>query len=198
MSVVGSSGEAVYSELHGKYYTQNYNGKLWIASLTSASAIPVAATSATPNFIVWNPASNNQNVIPVSISVGFAAGTGIAGAIGYSYIPNAGSTVATGAAMSAFTAATIRGGVAAKAYAGKVLFGTAATVTGTGNSVPVRWKWSQFSQGAPLTSTAAAYSLIEHFDGSLILPPGAAFYVDASAAIAETVMISLVAYEAPV
>ena len=194
----GKAGELIVAPLHGEFYEQNYNQKLWIASLTSASAIPIAATNATPNFVIWNPAGSGVNVIPVSIHLGFAAGTGIAGQIGYSYVPNAGTSIGTGLAFSALTGVTIRTGQAGVAYGGATLFGSAATATGTAPYVPVRWKWSSFSQGAPITTTAMMYWLQEDFDGKLILPPNNAFYLDASAAIAETMMISLVAYEAPV
>jgi hypothetical protein len=198
MAATGKAGETLIADFQPAFYTQNYNGKLWIASLTTASAIPAAATNATPNFIIWNPAGNTTNVVPVRLSIGFAAGTGIAGAIGYTYIPNAGSSVGTGLSMSAFTAGpAVQMGLVGTAYGGSVKFGTAATVTGTGLGIPVRFKWSNLSQGAPITSTAAAYSLYEDFGGMCIIPPGIAWYLDASVAIAETLLISLVAYEAP-
>lgn len=195
---LGKLQELLFSELTGKYFTLNYRGKVWAASLTSASAIPVAATNATPNFIVWNPSGNTTAVALIRLNVGFAAGTGVAGMIGYSYIPNAGSAVATAASISAFTAGpAIQSGIGGTAYGGNVKFGTAATVTGTGNGIPVRWRWSNLSQGAPITTTTSVYSLYEDFDGTMILPPNVAFYIDASAAIAETMMISLVAAEVP-
>lgn len=194
----GKMGEGIVAELHGKYYTQTYRQKLWCASLTSASAIPLAATNATPNFIIWNPAGNQTNVVLVRLNVGFSAGTGVAGTIGYSYIPLAGAGVAGTSAISAFTAGpALQSGVIGQKYGGNVLFGSAATVTGTAPNIPVRWRWSNLSQGAALTSTAAMYSLYEDFDGNGILPPNTALYLDASVAIAETVMISLIAYEMP-
>ena len=100
MASTGKAGETIIAELHGRYYTQNYNQKLWIASLTTATAIPVAATNASPQFLIWNPAGSGVNVIPVAMYFGFHSGTGIAGAIGYSYVPNAGTGLATGAAFS--------------------------------------------------------------------------------------------------
>jgi len=186
------------ADLHGRYYTQAYNGKILICSLTTATAIPAAATNATPNFIVWNPAGNTTNFVLGSISLGFTAGTGIAGAIGFSYIPQAGAGLASAAAMSAFTSVTPQTGISGLPYAGAIKFGSAATVTGTGASVPVRWKWSNLSQGAPITSTAAAFTMFEEFNGKMILAPNTAFYIDATVAIAETFQISLVGYEAPV
>lgn len=198
MAQTGKAGETLTADLNGKYYTQNYNGQLYICSITTATAIPIAATNATPNFIIWNPAGNTKNIVLVRLNLGFSAGTGIAGAIGLSYIPNAGSGIATAGAMSAFTAVTPQTGLAGTSYAGNAKFGSAATVTGTGVSIPVRWRWTNLSQGAPITTTASAFSLSEDFDGGAIIPPGVAVYLDAGTAIAETFMISMVCYDAPV
>jgi hypothetical protein len=195
----GKSAEGIVAELHGKYYTQNYRGKLWHANITTASAIPVFATNATPNFFIWNPPNNPNNVVLVRFKVGFHAGTGIAGAIGYCYIPNVTSLVGTAAPLSAATTTTIRPGLMGLAgYGGQVVAGSAATVTGTAPYAWVQHSWSNLSQGAPITSTAAAYSLFEEFDGSIILTPGTVFAPLASTAIAETVMISVAAYEVPI
>ena len=198
--LAGKAGEGVVTELHGKYYTQTYRGNLWSANLVTPSAIPASATNATPNFIIWNPAGNNTNVVFTRLNIGFAAGTGIAGQIGYWFLPQAGSGLATAGAMSAFTdvsSTQIQPGILGKRYGGSIRFGTAATVTGTGQSVPTLAKWASLSQGAPITTTAAMYNLWEDFDGTFILPPNTALYLAANAAIAETSGITMTAYEAP-
>src|SRR5712664_361685 len=76
----GRSGEAIVAELHGKYYAQTYRGKAWNLTLTTASAIPLFATNATPNFFIWNPVNSSVNCVLVRFTVGFSAGTGVAGA----------------------------------------------------------------------------------------------------------------------
>lgn len=193
----GKTLELMVSELHGKYATQTMRGNVAYFALTTATAIPIAATNATPNFFIWNPLGNNRAVSLIRLNAGFSAGTGVAGAIGYSYVPNSGGTVAGSAPVSAATPGTVRSRVLGAAYAGQVIAGTAATVTGTGIGVPVRAGWSNFSQGAPLTSTAAMYSLYEDFDGTMVIPPGVLWYPDASTAVAETVMLSAVWEEIP-
>ncbi len=198
--LLGKQSEGIFSELHGKYYTQTYRGRLWSASLATATAIPALATNATPNFFVVNPAGNMTNVVLVRLNVGFVAGTGIAGQIGYAYLPNAGGGgVGTLAPFSAFStvAAGIKSGKIGQLYAGNIMFGSAATIGGVVPSALTLWRWSNLSQGAPITTTATAYSLFEDFDGTAILPPNTGFALVATAAIAETMMISLIAYEAP-
>src|ERR1700674_5968041 len=103
----GKQAEAVVTELHGKYYVQAYRKNLWYANIFTASAIPIFATNATPNFFIWNPPSNPNNVVLVKAHYGFAAGTGVAGALGYAYIANVTSLVGTAAPVSAATTTTI-------------------------------------------------------------------------------------------
>lgn len=194
----GKAAEGIVAELHSKYYTQNYRGRLWNANIFTASAIPVFATNATPNFFIWNPPSNPNNVVLVKFKVGFAAGTGIAGAIGYSYIRGVPTLVGTAAPVSAATSTTITSGIVGVPYGGSVWAGSAATIGGVAPFALTQHSYSNLSQGAPITSTAAAYSLYEEFDGSVIIPPGVFWCPTASAAIAETVVISVQAYEAPI
>jgi len=188
----GKSQEAIVSELHGKYFTQTYRGRLWHASITAATAIPAFATNATPNFGIFNPAGNNTAVVLARFNVGFAAGTGIAGQIGYAYLNPAGTAPAgTAAPVSAYTAGpAIQSGVAGGKYAGNIIFGSSFTIGGVVSALTIH-KWANLSQGAPITTTAAMYSLFEDFDGTVIVPPNTLWCPVASAAIAETSMITL-------
>jgi hypothetical protein len=140
------------------------------------------------------------NVVFARLHIGFSAGTGVAGTIGYAYVPGLrDTTVGTTSAMSAITvAATMKTGFVGQPYGGQTVFATAATLLGTAPYVPVIQRWSNLSQGAVLTSTAAMYNLYEDFDGTLILPPGGNIFLTASVAIAETNEISLIAYETPI
>jgi len=194
----GKAGEAVIAELHGKYYTQNYRGRLWHASIFTASAIPLFATNATPNFFVFNPPNNPNNIVLTKFKVGFVGGTGIAGAIGYAYISGVNALTGTAAAVSAATTLTIQGGKMGAGYTGQAVAGSAATVTGAAPYALTMHSNSNLSQGAPITTTAAAYSLFEDFDGTMILPPGTLWCPVGITAIAETVVVSISAYEAPI
>jgi hypothetical protein len=196
----GKQSELILAQLHGKYYTQAYRGRLWTAALTTAAIIPVLATNTTAVFMIMNPAGNFTNVIPVRINFGFHSTTGIAGTIGYSYVPLVGSgPVGTAAPISAMTTKAIQSAVVGQSYVGNVLFGTAATVTGVTPSINTLYRWSNLSQGAPAAATAAGWhNLFEDFDGNTIIPPNCALQVVASTAIADAFMISLVAYESPI
>src|ERR1700738_2272637 len=82
----GRQGEGVVTELHARYYVQTYRGTSWNLTLATASAIPLFATNATPNFFIWNPVNSGKNCVLTRFTVGFSAGTGVAGAIGYAFV----------------------------------------------------------------------------------------------------------------
>lgn len=196
----GKSGEGVVNELHGRYFINTYRRALWVASNATASpvAIPLMATNATPTFGIMNPAGNNTAVVLVKWSAGFTAGTGIAGSIGYAYLNPAGTAPAgTAAPVSTYTAGpSIKMGVCGQTYGGNILFGTSFTIGGAVSALTLH-RWSPVGQGAPITSTAAVFTIGEDFDGTVIVPPNTLWAPVASVAIAETFQESLVAYEIP-
>ncbi len=194
----GRQGEGVVTELHGKYYVQTYRGKAWNLTLATASAIPLFATNATPNFFIWNPPSSGVNCVLTRFTVGFSAGTGVAGAIGYAYLTGVNALVGTAAPVSAATTLALKAGIAGNVYGGQTVGGTSATIGGVAPNALTMYRWSNLSQGAPITTTAAAYSLSEDFDGTVIVPPGVLFCPVGNPAPAETFMISLAGYDAPI
>ena len=186
-------------QLHPKYFTLASSGKLWSASSTTAAAIPIFATNATPTFGIFNPAGNNTAVVLCRYNVGLVAGTGVAGNILYMFLKGAGSAAAgTAAPISTFTAGpAIQPGLLGRSYTGNIVFGTSFTIGGAVNALAVH-RQSNLSQGAPVTGTAAVYSLFEDFDGNVIIPPGTLWATGATTAIAETVVQSVLAYEVPI
>ncbi len=192
----GPFGEQVVSDLLPKYAEMAIRGKLFIAtSLPAGNAIPVNTTTA-PTFFLWNPADSGVFVIPLWFKAGFASGTGIAGAIGYNYLTGAGGAqgTATTAVVTAITdirpVATVIGG----SYTPRSRFATTATiVTATSAFLTT----SGVSQGAPITSTAASWTMVDVIDGSIALAPGTALYPVANTAIAEVTACSMAFIEIP-
>ena len=194
----GRQGEGIVTELHGKYYAQTYRGKAWNLTLTATAAIPLFATNATPTFFIWNPTGSGVNVVLTRYTVGFSAGTGVAGAIGYAFVTGVSALVGTAAPVSAATTLALTAGLVGGTYGGTTVGGTSATVTGTAPNAMKMHRWSNLSQGAPITTTAAIYSLFEDFDGGVIIPPGVLFCPVGNPAPAESVFQSLAGYDAPV
>ena len=192
----GIYGEQVASDLLPRYTEAALRGKVFIAtSLPAGSAIPINTTTA-PTFLLWNPLDSGVYVVPISFKAGFASGTGIAGAIGYNQLLGAGGAQGT-ATTSVVTAITdirpvtsIIGGSSTP----RARFATTATIVTTTASYLTA---SGISQGAPITSTAAIWSMVDLFDGAICLAPGTAFYPVANTAIAEVDVCSMAFMELP-
>lgn len=196
----GKFGETLVSQLHPPLFNQAMRNNLWTASNATGSpvAIPLFATNATPTFGIFNPAGNNKAFVLQRYNVQFTAGTGIAGGIGYAYLSPAGSAAAgTAAPISTFTAGpAMKSGIVGQTYGGNLIFGISFTIGGAVSALTLH-RWSNLSQGAPITSTASFWNLYEDFDGGVIIPPGTLWAPVASVAIAETCQESVVGYEIP-
>lgn len=189
----GRAGEGIVSELHGKYYTQTYRGAMYMATTTTASAIPIANTTA-PTFVLWNPAGSGKNAVLVRYAAGWVATTEAPGNIEFALLTSAGAgSLATGAPFSAFTAAAAQSGLLGSGSKSGMLFGTAATLTTAGTVIATSGLSHLTTTG---TATSGSFSYIVDFDGMMILPPGNALYTVASAATASTYNQSLFWYEA--
>lgn len=188
---LGRSGEQLVGNVHGKHHQSAYRGNVFIGtSAVAGTAIPINTTTA-PTCILWN-ASTDRLVVPIAYYAGFASGTGIAGAIGYQLLSNAGTGASgvTTTNITAFTDLTPVCGYVGRASA-HARFAVAATIVTTSNITYLRS--SGLSQGAPITSTASYWSLQDTtFDGTLIIPPGYALYTVANTAIAEVTQQSWV------
>lgn len=187
----GRHGEVLVSNLHGPHHNSAVLGNVFFGtSAVAGTAIPINTTTAA-TFMLWN-ASTDRIVTPIAYYAGFASGTGIAGAIGYQILSNAGTGASgvTTTNVTAFTDLTPTCGYIGRATA-HARFAVAATIVTTSNTTFLRS--AGLSQGAPITTTASYWVLQDtSFNGTLHLPPGYALYTVANAAIASVTMQSIV------
>lgn len=190
-ATAGRSSELLNSNLYPPNYHAAYFGNVFSGtSAVAGTAIPINTTTAA-TFMLWN-ASTDRVVVPLAYYAGFSSGTGIAGAIGYQLLSNAGTGASgvTTTNITAFTDLTPVCGYIGRATA-HARFAVAATIVTTNNTTFLRS--SGLSQGAPITTTASYWVLQDtSFNGSLIIPPGYAIYTVANAAIAAVTMQSIV------
>lgn len=189
----GRAAEGLVAELHGKYYTQTYNGQMFMGTTTTASAIPINSSTA-PTFVLWNPAGSGVNLVLARYSAGWVATTEAPGNIQFAYLGGAGTGIATAAPISAFTAGTIVNGNLSVGNTALAKFGTAATLTTAGTVFATSGQSHLTTTG---TATFGSFSIVYDFDGLVIVPPNTAFYTVASAATASTYNQSVHWYEAP-
>lgn len=169
----GKAGEAIVAELHGKYYTQAYRGKVYMANRTAVT-VPVVASTMVSVFSLYNPVSSPNVVELVDMDIGLVLATTVVDTVGI-YWQN-GAT----AAAATFTTAGVLGTNFFNANVGtaasnQATFYSALTHSGT----PVRIKI--ISQFGAVTSTNDS-PIHYDFDGKVILPPGSLISVAMSTA----------------
>lgn len=172
---LGKGGEQIASELHGRYYEQNYRGNLYSigcgVTALSATTITLSATS-TPILGVWNPTTSTVNVVLLQIALSVYANT-LTTPVGPGAIVLAAST--GNAAISTGSSPVNRKTLASSGSQAKGFPGGVA-LTGLTNNVVVFEGLEIPTQGPVTYSTTTAMQLggagVVSFDGGLIVPPG--------------------------
>jgi hypothetical protein len=170
---MGQQNDIIASELHGKFYEQNYRGNVYSIGMgvtaLSANTITLTATT-TPIIGVWNPLSSSVNleILKAKLQIAVAGASAVApgGLVWATSINNA--AISTGLApLNRKTLANA--GSQAKGFT------IATALTGLTNSLVVQhaagFGTLIAAQGATATPMVSG-DCVEEFDGSLIIPPG--------------------------
>lgn len=186
----GNQGDAVVSELHGRFYEQNYQGNQFSVGITATaitaatfttadglSATLATAATSTPILGIWNPSSSTVNlVILQAILSGFITAstvTGTGGLIWAVYTGNSNITVANQQAPLNNKTLAASGsqakGLNTIALTGLSNVGTylraSSLIAGPATG------YSQVGTAVGFPSEGAGPS-VENIDGSIIIPPG--------------------------
>ena len=196
-ALAGRSGEAVTTQLHGKYYTQCYRGNVFIGTTAIAGVILPIFSNTAHTFGLWNPAGSGKNLVPIRVTVGFVNTTSAAGNYVYAFTPvNIGSSIGT--PVSAFTQI-----VPINAFLGSGVqpvgrFSNAITLSAAA-APTVILKTSGMNQLVTTTSstTSVGWTVVEDFDGTIIIPPGLMFLLAGNAAPLSTTDASIMWEEVP-
>lgn len=169
----GKDGEAVVSELHGKYYSSAYRNNVFISTtIIAGKAIPfAAATLAATGLTLWNPAGSGKNVELISYSLGLDSATIIVNTVGLLIQKNLSSTSGVPNTLTAAYAACLGPGnttPASGVYTVATLTNVAVPGVSAATAVPIPL-YPMFTFAATAAATCA--DLTHNFDGKLILPP---------------------------
>lgn len=198
--ILGKQNDLLVSELHGKYYTQNYNGNAYYASTAAAGVtLSIFSNTSFTGLGLWNPqgSGRNMSIARVLIGCNAAAATAEAG-LGYSWLTNAGASLGTAAPLSATTPITATRGSCVCGAPGQgnsvVLAVSAATLT-------TAMTWGRFngisSSTGAITTQIALGVFADVFDGTMIVPPGTFWTVTSSIASGGTFGITAEWEETP-
>jgi hypothetical protein len=177
---VGEFGDILVTQLHGRFYEQNYRGNVYSAgsSTTALSANTITLVAATTPIVgVWNPTASTVNLVMLTASLQAFINTlttpvGAGAFVWASSIGN--GVISTGVAP--FNRKTlISAGSQAKAFNGGV------ALTGLTNNLVI-FDAADFTSPtgqtygtivAPTAGTSlTGFGGIHAFDGGLIVPPG--------------------------
>lgn len=175
---LGRSGEAVVTELHGRFYEQVFRGNVFSigCQLTALSAATILLTaSGQPIVGVWNPSTSPVNLSILQAMLVDEINNVTSVALGAFVWASSLNNSALTAGLSPFNRKTLAStGSQAKAFA----LSTASLLTGLTNNLTV-FEPAEFNTASGLLTTTVAaatptpsVSGVQNFDGSLIVPPG--------------------------
>jgi hypothetical protein len=178
---MGQQGDAIISQLHGRFYEQTYRGAVFsigttaIVALASTHATGTLTASNTPILGVWNPLGSGVNLViaQAQLNCFINTVTNPVGAGAFIWAASVGNGSITTGLNPVNNRSLVQAGSAAKAFAG----GTA--LTGLTNTL-VAYDTADFSFMAPtptyttIGNTVLLPSVggVQNFDGQLIVPPG--------------------------
>jgi hypothetical protein len=172
----GKGGDAIVSELHGRFYEQNYRGNVYgngTTALTALSANTITLTATTtPILGVWNPTTSAFNLVILQATL--AAGINNAATTGPGIFVWAAS--ANNSAITTGTAPVNHKTLTSAGSAGKGM--SFVALTGLTNNLVVL-EPADFPDPTIITTAAVPTSVqtptvsyTQNIDGSWIVPPG--------------------------
>ena len=79
--ILGKMKDLIVSELHGKYYTSAYNGRIFAGNQAAAGAVLPIYSNTTQQCGIFNPLGSGINAIPVRLNITYVDTTGAAGGL---------------------------------------------------------------------------------------------------------------------
>lgn len=171
----GRSGEAVVSELNGRYYEQAVRGNLFVAHAIVTAPVIYTTAAGTGGPLLWN-GSQNKNAVILAVGMGITVVTTVAAALGLT--GNTGQTSAPGSTTAIDSRSNCYIGGAASAC-------TPYRVGTPTNAGGFFFPLAQLHTGAlTVDNTGMAWLDI---GGAIIVPPNAWVSIAASATASSTV-----------
>ncbi len=190
----GKSLEILVAQLHGKWYTHAYRGNVFHGKTAAAGVLIPATAGTAQTFGIWNPLGSGVNVELIAAFYGWISTAGAVPAnIGYDIVTPANTLTVT--AFTAAAAAPINGMLAA-GKASKVMFTASAATTVASTLFGTNGMSHLTTVGA--TTTITPFTLSEYFEGTIIIPPGAALFPSGTVAPVDRFDIRWVWAEVPV
>ena len=192
----GKFGELIVAEAMAKYYTMTYRGAVFHgASAAAGILIPISTTTA-PTFALWNPSGSGKNAVLLKFLLGWVSTTGAPGSVLYMFKTGVGASIGTPISAFATVAGNPVNGLLGSGNASSMLFAPATATINAAGTVLRPMGVSQLTTTG--TATFGTATMVEDFEGTIIVPPGVLFYIAGSAALLSLFAHGLIWAEVPV
>jgi hypothetical protein len=180
--IASKQAALMVANAHSELYSQTYRGNVYHASTTPLGlAIPIY-TGTAPVVCLWNPIGSGKNFSILNVVFSYCSGTAAFSSIGLCYVPNAGSTIATGAVFSAFGSNNcLVNGVIGGGNASVARVATAGTTTLSTAPAAANWFYTLGGINLEAETGTAHVTFVpgagSNPKGSIIVPPGTAIWI---------------------
>jgi hypothetical protein len=178
------------------YYTDCYNGNLFIGSTAVGGVVPPVYNATAQTFAIWNPVGSPKNIVLLEIDLGYVSGTRVAGNLGLSYQTGLGAQPATGSPVTAATLVAPVNGFISAGNSSVARFAPATLTLATAASYLLTFGLSDLVTTAASTG-ATGWSDQWVANGRVIVAPGSGVFVTANAAAVSAYDITCYWVETP-
>jgi hypothetical protein len=186
----GRQGDALVSEVHGKWYTAGYRGATFVTStLIAGITVPIAAATLAGKFTIWNPAGSGRICELISLNIAQSSATTVVNGIGLMIQRNLTGTSGIPTSLTAQYALPlgIGGSPVCGAYSAATCTNVAIPGVSAATPVPIPF-YQMFGFGA--VTNPSAESLEHFFDGRLLLGPDSLVSLCTTVATETTLVVS--------
>ena len=185
----GQLGDAIVSELHGRYYETTYRGNVFLLSVSTAAAVTAYAGGAagTPMLALFNPVGSGRNLVILKASFANVVAASAGGTATFGLYFGTTATITQATTVAPWSMAT-------QQQSGSVATGFRNVALTSGSAAS-----NVIALGSYYWATAAGAALVSggpvDLEGSVIIPPGAYVALGGSAALTSATWIGSIMWE---
>ena len=185
----GQLGDAIVSELHGRYYETTYRGNSFLLSVSTAAAVTAYAGGAagTPMLCIFNPSGSGRNAVITKISIANVVAASAVGTVAFGLYFGTTAAITQATTVAPWSMATqLQSGSVVTGFRNVALTsGSAAS-----NVIPVASYYWATAAGVALVSNG-----VVDLEGAVIIPPGSYAALGGSAALTSATWIGSMQWE---
>lgn len=185
----GQLGDAIVSELHGRYYETTYRGNVFMLSVSTAAAVTAytGGAAGTPMLALFNPVGSGRNLVILKASFANVVAASAGGTVTFGLYFGTTATITQATTVAPWSMVT-------QQQSGSVATGFRNVALTSGSAAS-----NVIALGSYYWATAAGAALVSggpvDLEGSVIIPPGAYVALGGSAALTSATWIGSLQWE---